>query len=79
MNRFLISTVLSMAGSNGIIISLFSEERVDESQMLAQMKSPNERMPEFKYHSLAVPSISRNKAARNGRIYPETTQCSDTA
>lgn len=68
-----------MAGSNGIIISLFIEERVDESQMLAQMKSPNERMPEFKYHSLAVPSVCRNKTARNCRIYTETTQHSDTA
>ena len=62
--------------------ALLNKEQVDESQALARMKSSTKKMPEFKYQrALQCRQYVRceNEAARNGRIYPETTLLSEGA
>lgn len=61
---------------------LSNKEQLHESQVLAWMKSSKKKIPEFKYRrALQCHQCVRcaNEAARNGRIYPETTLLSEAA
>lgn len=62
--------------------ALFNKEQVGESQVLAWMRSSKKKMLKFKYwraFQCCWCLRCENEAARNGRIYRETTLLSGTA